>query len=705
MRRQLLRTIVLLTVLTSGAVLAVSVVFAERGVEALSRNLVEQTTERTEIALQRFFGPLEQQLRSMRMWGEAGMLPLDDAQSLLALVHPFLETHPEVAGLIVARDDGAETFILNEAGEYRVRLLGPKGGPKKRPARWTRFEGRSATDRWTEDTGYSPLNRPWFQGAMNLEDSSATFWTEPYVFFTAKLPGITSAMRFRHGGHNWVVGIDVTLVDISRFTTGLRVSQRGAVAVMTATGKAIGLPKNPKFEDPLAVRQSMLQPIEAIGIEFVAAAVDAGRNLIGTKRGSYRFSSEGESWWGGVRTFQLSMTRPLLIQAVVPESDLLGEVRAERNAILLVIAMSLLVAIVIAYFLGQRYEARLQAAMTRAEKLGQYTLETKIGEGGMGAVYRARHAFLRRPTAIKLLRPDKDDPRAFERFEREVQMTAQLTHPNTIAVYDYGRTSGGTFYYAMEFLEGMSLRELVRDFGNVPASRTVYLLRQVAGSLDEAHVAGLVHRDVTPANIFITRRGGQADFVKVLDFGLVERTDDATAATGGDGETTVLGTPAYMAPELIRTAPQVSTLSDVYAFGCVAYYLLTARNVFVGGDAYEIFGQHLHSNPLPPSQAAGVEIAPELEALVLRCLEKSPAQRPESLGAVKQALDQGPLSRPWTENDAVAWWRKHYLDGPPPVEVKRPDQAAETMAIDLSGRDSPTMALHGKGTTQIFTTQ
>ncbi|MEL6543608.1 MAG: protein kinase [Myxococcota bacterium] len=693
MRSQLLRSIVLLMVLSSGAVLGVAIYFAERSVEKLSHSVIEQTTERTHIALERFFRPLETHLRAMQAWGSSGLLELDDPRGFLALVTPFVEAHPEVTGLEFTREDGAELFVLVEEGSFAIRQIGidtVSDARGRAQAVWSRFRDGKRVERWTESTGYTPFNRPWFKSALALENTREIYWTEPYEFFTTKLPGITASTRYQHRGSNWVVGVDVSLLSISEFTTSLKVTPSGAVAVLSEYGKTIGLPRNKRFENSEVARATMLKPIEVIGVPFLRAAVDEGRQLDSGARSAYRFESNSEPWWGGSRPFALSPERPLLIQSAVPQSDLVGDLEQQRNLILLVIAISLIIAIAVAYGLGLRYEEKIDAAVSHARKLGQYTLEKRIGRGGMGEVYRAKHALLRRPTAIKLLRPQSSDPDALERFEREVQMTARLTHPNTIAVYDYGRTDEGVFYYAMEYLNGLSVRQMVKRFGPVNEARAIHLLRQVAGSLEEAHQAGLVHRDVKPANIFVTERGGQRDFVKVLDFGLVERTD---AEKSDRGRRLIVGTPAYMAPEVIRDPDQLSPLVDIYSFGCLAYYLLTGSPVFRGDDNRSIYKKQMEDPPAPPSSRLKNPLSQELEQLVLRCLRKAPSERPRSMRELIGALDHMPLAHAWTEVEARSWWARHERPSrreEPEVEADPSvlERALESIAVDLAGRDS-----------------
>ena len=252
--------------------------------------------------------------------------------------------------------------------------------------------------------------------------------------------------------------------------------------------------------------------------------------------------------------------------------------------------------------IGSRVIFGLRTEAALARRLGQYTLEEKIGAGGMGVVYRASHAMLRRPTAIKLLPPDRAGEANLVRFEREVQMTAQLSHPNTVAIYDYGRTPDGVFYYAMEYLDGINLEELVRDHGRQPPGRVVAILDQVCGALSEAHARGLVHRDIKPANIILTERGGEPDVAKVVDFGLVKplASENATAAMSMPGVLT--GTPHYMSPESMTMPEEADPRSDLYALGAVGYFLLTGQPVFEGGTVVDVLSHHLHTEPVPPSQ-------------------------------------------------------------------------------------------------------
>jgi serine/threonine-protein kinase len=300
----------------------------------------------------------------------------------------------------------------------------------------------------------------------------------------------------------------------------------------------------------------------------------------------------------------------------------------------------------------------LRERVREAVRLGQYTLLEKIGEGGMGVVFKAQHAMLRRPTAIKLLPPERAGEHNLARFEREVQLTSSLTHPNTVSIYDYGRTSDGVLYYAMEYLDGIDLEGLVELDGSQKPGRVIHLLRQIAGALEEAHSVGLIHRDVKPANVLLTSRGGSADLVKVVDFGLVKSVDDATDAAA-TGTNQILGTPLYMSPESIARPSEVGSSSDLYALGALAYVLLTGRPPFVGATAMEVCGHHLHTPPVPPHERLGTKAPTRLDGIVLACLEKKPEARPESAAAVARLLDGCTDVPAWTQDEARSWWQTH----------------------------------------------
>ncbi len=302
---------------------------------------------------------------------------------------------------------------------------------------------------------------------------------------------------------------------------------------------------------------------------------------------------------------------------------------------------------------------RLQRSAHKAKRLGNYLIEKELGAGGMGKVYLARHAMICRPTAIKVLSsPEDTADSALARFEREVQLSASLTHPNTITIFDFGRTADDTFYYAMEYLEGLDLDKLVEHFGPVPPERAIYFLRQVCGSLSEAHGRGIVHRDIKPSNVFITHRGGLYDFVKVLDFGLARKVQQAEE-TGLTKTGMVLGTPRYIAPESIYGTKRSDARSDLYNLGGVAYWMLTGRPLFPGASSVDLIIDHVKTIPEPPSAVAEQSIPRELDAVIMKCLEKDPDDRYQTSDELVQALQKVPVGPPWSQDLARAWWDEH----------------------------------------------
>jgi predicted Ser/Thr protein kinase len=338
--------------------------------------------------------------------------------------------------------------------------------------------------------------------------------------------------------------------------------------------------------------------------------------------------------------------------------------------------------------LASRVIYGLREEVQKAQRLGQYTLEEKLGEGGMGAVYRARHALLRRPTAIKLLPPEKAGHVALERFEREVQLTASLSHPNTVSVFDYGRTPDGIFYYAMEYLDGTDLETLAREDGPQPEGRVVHVLEQVAASLVEAHGIGLIHRDIKPENVILCERGGVPDVAKVLDFGLVKDLERGSSLTQAD---LVQGTPLYLSPEAITAPDRVGPGSDIYAVGAVAYYLLTGRHVFEGATVVEVCSHHLHTAPVPPSQRLARSVHPGLEELILACLAKDPAARPASAAELRDRLRALSGLEAWREETAREWWarwRARPRQPSAPATAARPP-ASRTVSVALGDRGAP----------------
>jgi len=347
------------------------------------------------------------------------------------------------------------------------------------------------------------------------------------------------------------------------------------------------------------------------------------------------------------------------------------------------------VAIVVALF-AYRLIYQITVEAGKGLDMGSYHLEELLGRGGMGEVWRASHRLLARSSAIKLIRPDAlgaGSADALKRFEREAQATAALRSPHTVEIYDFGTTEGGTFYYVMELLEGYDSETLVQAHGPLPQSRAIHVLRQVCKSLMEAHERGMVHRDIKPANIYVCTYGLEKDFVKVLDFGLVK----SSAPIGGHASALtaagiVAGTAEYISPEMARGDAVVDARADLYALGCVAYYMLTGKLVFEGATPMEILIEHVKTRPTRPSQKVSRPIHPQLEEIILSCLQKDPENRPQSARDLDRLLAAVPLPA-WTEDEAQRWWAEN-----PPERAPRRWVKPGTDAPSVASKPSPIRA-------------
>lgn len=349
---------------------------------------------------------------------------------------------------------------------------------------------------------------------------------------------------------------------------------------------------------------------------------------------------------------------------------------SQYRGVLLQTGMASTLGLVIATW-GVRTIRSLRTAAFEARQMGHYHLKRLLGRGGMGEVHLAEHTLLKRPCAIKLIRPEMaGNPETLKRFEREVRATAQLTHWNTIEIYDYGMAADGTFYYVMEYLPGLNLDQIVDGHGPMPTSRTIHLLKQACDALGEAHDKGLVHRDIKPANIFAAKRGGTYDVVKLLDFGLV-RTNDDEVDVKLTQEGKITGSPLYMSPEQ-ASGDIADARSDIYAMGCVAFYLLTGRPPFQETKPVKLILAHIQKQP-PSLRSIKEDIPEEIEQIVLKCLEKNPDDRFQSVDDLRAALVGLKENNQWKRADATHWWECH---GCP--KKRRLDECI------LEGRELPT---------------
>ena len=347
---------------------------------------------------------------------------------------------------------------------------------------------------------------------------------------------------------------------------------------------------------------------------------------------------------------------PLLL--VVGMTLAYPQVAAAMTALGMVQQVLVLGIAAVASVFGTHLINTLRREVFEAKQLGQYNLIELLGTGGMGEVYLAEHRMLKRPCAIKLVHPDRaGDPQVLARFEREVRMTARLSHWNTVEIFDYGRTDDGTFFYVMEFLPGLSLAELLDRHGPLPAQRVIHLLRQTCQGLREAHAIGLIHRDIKPANLFAAQRGGLYDVVKLLDFGLVKPVTEAPSVRLTQ-EGAISGTPLFMSPEQARGLSDVDARSDIYSLGAVAYTLLIGRPPFDGPTPMDVMMAHVRDEAVPPSKYQA-DIPADLERVILRCLAKNPEDRYQDVESLEQALADCAAADEWTQSHAALWWREN----------------------------------------------
>lgn len=489
------------------------------------------------------------------------------------------------------------------------------------------------------------------------------------------------------------------------FTRILRLASMGRSGETYAFNREGDLLSDSRFEEQLR-RLGLLADDPAVGSSFHVQIRTPGRRLTPNKKaegdpkswpltrmaqdavaGGSGIDTNGYTDYRGVRVIGAWTWLPELDIGVATEVDFAEAYRPlviVRNSFRLLIGLTVLVAA--ANIFVSRRAARLEQQVEEAAHLGQYKLERKIGEGGMGSVYLARHALLQRPTAVKVLSKESSGPEAMERFEREVQVTAGLSHPNTIAIYDFGRTPENVFYYAMEYLEGVTLGRCIEVTGPFEEARLIYVLEQACGSLAEAHGAGLLHRDIKPANMMIGECGGVFDFLKVLDFGLV-RPVEHTEQLGLTNVNSLTGTPLFLSPELIQTPEEVDTRSDVYQLGVVAYYMLTGAHIFHGANIFEICAHHLYAEPDTPEQRTGRTFAPDLSALIMSCLAKNRDDRPADARELLEKLQACTSSGGWTQAQARAWWQRWSDD------LRAAPDGAGTLPGTSIGTNPPTIII------------
>ena len=664
--RRLFRHLGVLMLAAVALVTATVVYYDQHQVEALSRKLITSTSETVVARLASFFATEDSNLRIAAEQLQIGWGQADSRwQDLFAHLAPFLNQHQNASGILLTAVDGDGAYygILKPEPTGTALIVRSNAGHDgaRGQAKLERWEAGELQESWYRRDDFDPRSRPWYQKTLDAEENTIVA-SGPYLFYTSNKHGITISTRWRHPatGRHFILAIDIVLVNISRFTQTLRPTPNGVVFVTTQDLRLVGLPADERFADESVADAILFQPFGAIELPLLQAGVSAWEAQARTRR-SFPFEMGGQNWWAGFTWIEDHPHQAGFWAGIlVPESDFLGMLPLQRNFVLAAVAGT-------GFFLGlilifnaarkMRHEVR-QAVSLGGQRLGPFELLYQIGHGGNGTVYRANHALLKRPTAVKVMLPRfASSASAKKRFINEVQITSRLTHPNTVAVFDFGETPEGALYYAMEHLKGVNLEVLVRLCGPQPAARVVYILQQACGALSEAHRHGLIHRDIKPANIMLCERGGVYDVVKVLDYGLVQ--DGHETASHSDESEAIIGTPLYLAPELISRASAFSPQSDIYALGGLAYYLLTGRNVFEGTSAVEICATHLHDDPIPPSQAVTRRIPADLEAVVMACLHKPPADRPSCAEELSVRLaacrDQGG----WDQEQARQWWSEN----------------------------------------------
>ncbi len=632
--------------------------------------------------------------------------PMLERLRTLASVHTAASPLPEAAfamrDLMQGRSGVAYVSISFPDGTFQGTYVDDDGSIRFQDSRVTaggthvvRFatDGRHELLALREErSSYDPRKRGFYDLALA---NPGPVWTNPYPFYKTHYPGITrtEAIRGQGGDIVAVLTVDFDVKELSRFLEHIPLAGTRVVLFSDEDGTLLA--------DPAATERIQSLPIRGDRTLKVADLKDPVLDAFfaARGRGEASFSAGGRRYLAQKATVGDPALR-WRVASFVPEDLLLGPARAYERRARIVALLSVLVAVGVSFLFSRhivrmrRQTADARAAATRAadevRDLGSYRLTTRLGTGGMGEVWRAEHRLLARQAAIKLIRPEADaGPDTHERFRREAQTLATLRSRNTIELFDYGITEDGTFFYVMELLDGMDLETLIARFGPQRPARVCSLLMQACNSLAEAHAAGLVHRDVKPANLYLCRAADEVDVLKVLDFGLVRSLSEVAspASTRSFEELardldsgvmpllkltaagSVMGTPDYMAPEQVL-GHDIDARVDVYALGCVAYFALSGELPFAGhADAREILLAHLQRDPAPLGVRAKQKLPPELVELVHRCMAKRAEDRPASVSVIRRELAalQFSPAEAWTAELAAEWWR---LNVPRPISMR-----------------------------------
>jgi eukaryotic-like serine/threonine-protein kinase len=588
---------------------------------------------------------------------------------------PELLVRPRALGFFGNRGPGGGS-MTNFAGRRGPGMFAGPGGP-----------GGSGTNVFSRASRFFPTNAArGRRGNSSLMQVAAPLAEDGFVHGalalvinpTNEFSRILSVARTGDSGETYAFDQTGLMISESRFDNQLK-----ALGLLDTTNASSAL--NLRLRDPggdltkgykAVVTNSASESLT----RFVAEAIDGNDGADVTPSRDYR----------GVPVIGAWRWLPQLGIGVVTQVDASEAFQSLRELQFIFIALFLMLVLCAAVlfvfsYANLTWRRRLGEAELKLKQLGQYTLGEKIGEGGMGVVYRARHALMRRDTAVKLLLPDRANAAAVQRFEREVCLSSQLAHPNTIQIYDYGRTPDGIFYYAMELLAGLNLHDLVFRFGPQPEGRVIPILTQVCESLAEAHARGLVHRDIKPSNIFLCDRGGVLDWVKVLDFGLVREYRHHADAEGEEQE--FAGTPSFMPPEAIKNSASSDPRSDLYAVGAIGYFLLTGKPVFEDEDVSELQKKQLADSPAPPSWRTKNRISHELERTILRCLERDPEKRPQSALELRDLFLASPYASDYTTDARADWWAGfHRQEQTAAATGTATPSPRPSVNVDLAGR-------------------
>lgn len=520
---------------------------------------------------------------------------------------------------------------------------------------------------------YDVTKRPHYKAAMKAK---ARVWSNPYLFFTSRLPGISYTAPYASPDQKikGIISIDFNLRELSRYLRQLNPLPEGRIFVFSRDLKVIGYQKNPPrsakaFNKKLLGLKEYPDPLLRSFVGAMPSLDTPSRKAI-----SFRFKAEKEVILGSLVPCIIDRALTWYVGTMAPRRIFLTPAKRHQRTAILIAGVALIFALLLAGLFAwnlvrsRRAVREAQAAAAAAEKkiqeLGSYTLIRRLGEGAMGEVWEGQHQMLARSAAIKLIRKDtmkgsvSNTTQLLNRFEREAQVTANLTSPHTVKLYDYGLSDDGTLFYVMELLKGLDLEELTSRHGPQSPGRTIHILRQVCDSLAEAHDQGLVHRDLKPANVFLSIQGTVKDFAKVLDFGVVHQQTDVDDPAMAKK---IVGTPAFMAPEQINGQLPLDGRADIYALGCLGFWLLTARYLFPRDESMTMLYDHMMREPEPPSTLAPFPIPQALEDLIMQCLSKKPEDRPASaqeMAKALKAIELDPLEQ-WDEVQIESWWSAH----------------------------------------------